>query len=165
MPTKNIPRERLAALKKSFDQLCVWLNYDASTVHSARRLLDGSYVKPFFQEYRRDFLEPTHGQHAAVQCAELYRWCASNDAFAQPKYAGSEIKSKKDWAPLDHAARFLVRVLRFSWEHDGEWSSGKFDPENDEDGVGELEFFQVWAILQYLQAEWETANLEDWEIF
>ncbi|KAJ8131706.1 hypothetical protein O1611_g1918 [Lasiodiplodia mahajangana] len=63
-----------------------------------------------------------------------------------------------------HAARFLVRVLRFSWENDGEWSCGKFDPDNDEDGEGELEFYQVWAILQYLQAEWEAANVDDWEM-
>jgi hypothetical protein len=57
-----------------------------------------------------------------------------------------------------------VRVLRFSWENDGDWSSGKFDPEKDVDGEGELEFYQVWAILQYLQAEWEAANVEDWEM-
>lgn len=55
-------------------------------------------------------------------------------------------------------------VLRFSWENEGEWSNGEFDPHNDEDGQGELEFFQVWAILQYLHAEWEAANLDDWEM-
>ncbi|KAI1163827.1 hypothetical protein F5B18DRAFT_302242 [Nemania serpens] len=164
MPRKNIPRERLPALQKSFDQLCVWLNYDASTRHSARGLLDSNYVKPFFREYRRDFLELAHGHHAVVQCTELYRWCISNNAFVQPKYTSPEMESKKDWTPLDHAARFLVRVLRFSWDNDGEWSSGKFDPDNDEDGEGELEFYQVWAILQYLRAEWEAANLDDWEI-
>jgi hypothetical protein len=57
-----------------------------------------------------------------------------------------------------------VRVLRYSWENDGEWSSGKFDPGDDEDGEGELEFFLVWAILLYLQAEWEAANVEDLEM-
>ncbi|KAI1148580.1 hypothetical protein F4825DRAFT_91377 [Nemania diffusa] len=168
MARKTIPRERLPALQKSYDQLCLWLNYDASTKHSARRLLDSSYVKPFFREYRRDFLEAAaaHGPRPAVQCAELYRWCLSTNAFAQPKYAaGAEVQaSKRDWTSLDHAARFLVRVLRHSWENDGEWSCGTFDPENDEDGEGELEFYQVWAILQYLQAEWEAANVDDWEI-
>ncbi|KAI1172637.1 hypothetical protein F4777DRAFT_601340 [Nemania sp. FL0916] len=165
MARKVIPRDRLPPLQKSYDQLCAWLNYDTSTRHSARVLLDSSYVKPFFREYTRDFLEPAHG-HAAVQCAELYGWCVSTDAFLQPKYASSEMQSnsKKDWTPLDHAARFLVRVLRYSWENDGEWSSGKFDPANDDDGEGELEFFQVWAILQYLQAEWEAANVDDLEM-
>ncbi|KAI3330301.1 hypothetical protein F4824DRAFT_478745 [Ustulina deusta] len=164
MPRKSIPRERLPALQKSYDQLCVWLNYDPNNRHSVRRLLDSSHVKPFFREYRRDFLEVAH-DHSTVQCAELYHWCISTNAFVQPKYANSEVQSsKKDWTSLDHAARFLVRVLRFSWEHDGEWSSGKFDPDNDEDGEGELEFYQVWAILQYLQAEWEAANVEDWEM-
>ncbi|TGJ82487.1 hypothetical protein E0Z10_g6265 [Xylaria hypoxylon] len=164
MPRKSIPRDRLPALQKSYDQLCVWLNYDPNARHSARHLLDSSYVKPFFREYRRDFLEVRHG-YPAVQCAELYRWCISTNAFMQPKYVSSEAQSnKKDWTLLDHATCFLVRVLRFSWENDGEWSSGKFDPDNDEDGEGELEFYQVWAILQYLQAEWEAANVEDWEM-
>ncbi|KAH8165097.1 hypothetical protein CIB48_g3165 [Xylaria polymorpha] len=166
MPRKTIPRDRLPALQKSYDQLCAWLNYDASTRHFVRHLLDSSYVKPFFREYRRDFLEVFHGDAAAgVPCAELYNWCASTNAFAQPKYADSKIPSnKRDWTALDHAARFLVRVLRFSWENDGEWSSGKFDPDNDGDGEGELEFYQVWAILQYLQAEWEAANVDDWQV-
>lgn len=57
-----------------------------------------------------------------------------------------------------------MRVLRFSWENDGEWSTGKFDPDDDEDDEGELEFYQVWAILQYLRAEWEATNLDDWEM-
>ncbi|KAI0967138.1 hypothetical protein F4678DRAFT_446662 [Xylaria arbuscula] len=167
MPRKSIPRERLPALQKSYDQLCVWLNYDPSNRPSVRRLLDSSYVKPFFREYRRDFLETTSSyDHPTVQCTELYRWCMATNAFVDPKYATSSgvSSNKKDWTPLDHAARFLVRVLRFSWENDGEWSSGKFDPEHDEDGEGELEFYQVWAILQYLQAEWEAANVEDWEM-
>ncbi|KAJ8120847.1 hypothetical protein ONZ43_g2551 [Nemania bipapillata] len=164
MARKTIPRERLTALQKSYDQLCIWLNYDTSTRHSARRLLDSNYVKPFFREYRRDFLEVPH-DHAAVQCGELYRWCISSNAFLQPKYASPEMQSsKKDWTPLDHATRFLVRVLLFSWANDGEWTCGKFDPNNDEDGEGELEFYQVWAILQYLQAEWEAANVDDWEM-
>ncbi|GAP90381.1 hypothetical protein SAMD00023353_4900510 [Rosellinia necatrix] len=166
MMTKTIPRERLPALQKSYDQLCEWLNYDANTRHSARRLLDGRYIKPFFREYRRDFLEASHGHgHQTVQCADLYRWCMSKDAFVRPEYAGSDAQlNKEDWAPLDHAARFLVRVLRFSWENNGEWDSGKFDPNNDEGGEGDLEFYQVWAILQYLQAEWEAANVDDWEM-
>ncbi|KAI3319562.1 hypothetical protein HD806DRAFT_548129 [Xylariaceae sp. AK1471] len=164
MAKKTIPRERLPALQKSYDQLCVWLNYDTNTKHFARHLLDSGNVRPFFREYRRDFLEVARGRQA-VQCAELYSWCISTNAFVQPKYASSEIQlNKKDWTALDHAARFLVRVLRFSWENGGEWTSGKFDLNNDEDGEGELEFYQVWAILQYLQAEWEAANVDDWEM-
>ncbi|KAI0551199.1 hypothetical protein F4679DRAFT_144649 [Xylaria curta] len=164
MPRKTIPRDRLPALQKSYDQLCVWLNYDTSTRHFVRHLLDSGYVKPFFREYRRDFLEVYQGDES-VQYAEVYRWCDSMDAFVKPKYADSKIPSnKRGWTPLDHATRFIVRVLRFSWENDGEWSRGKFDPGNDPDGEGELEFYQVWAILQYLQAEWEAANVDDWEV-
>ncbi|KAI8623426.1 hypothetical protein F5Y19DRAFT_458588 [Xylariaceae sp. FL1651] len=164
MAKTPIPRERLAALQKSYDKLCTWLNYDTESKQLARHLLDSDQVKPFFREYRRDFLETTH-DHPDVQFAELFRWCISTNAFVQPKYAGSAIQpNKKDWTALDHAARFVVRVLRCSWENGGEWSSGKFDPDNDEDNEGELEFYQVWAILQYLQAEWEAANVEDWEI-
>lgn len=103
MPRKTIPRDRLPALQKSYDQLCAWLNYDASTRHFVRHLLDSSYVKPFFREYRRDFLEVFHGDAAAgVPCAELYNWCASTNAFAQPKYADSKIPSnKRDWTALE----------------------------------------------------------------
>ncbi|KAI1432883.1 hypothetical protein GGR50DRAFT_696601 [Xylaria sp. CBS 124048] len=186
MARKNIPRERLQVLQKSYDQLCEWLNYDTSTKHGARRLLDSSYIKPFFREYRRDYLEASSSSSSsssstssssssknrsattaqyAVQCADLYHWCISTNAFAQPQYANDEISSsKKDWTPLDHATRFLVRVLRFSWQNNGEWSSGKFDPDDDDDGENELEVYQVWAILQYLQAEWEAANVDDWEV-
>ncbi|KAI2641334.1 hypothetical protein GGS21DRAFT_369395 [Xylaria nigripes] len=164
MARKTIPRERLQALQKSYDQLCVWLNYDNSTKHGTRRLLDSSYVKPFFREYRRDYLEVSHSR-PPVQCADLYHWCVTVNAFAQPQYANADVVSnKRDWTPLDHATRFLVRVLRFSWQNNGEWSSGNFDPEHDEDGENDLEVYQVWAILQYLQAEWEAANVDDWEV-
>jgi hypothetical protein len=101
MAKKSIPRERLPALQKSYDQLCLWLNYDTDTKHLARRLLDGGNVRPFFREYRRDFLEATR-DHRAVQCAELYSWCIATNAFAQPKYASSEMQpNKKDWTALE----------------------------------------------------------------
>ncbi|KAI1824083.1 hypothetical protein F4861DRAFT_549015 [Xylaria intraflava] len=164
MARKTIPRERLQALQKSYDQLCEWLNYDSSTKHAARRLLDSRYVKPFFREYRRDYLEAAQVR-SPVPCGELYHWCITANAFAQPQYASAEMTSgKKDWTPLDHATRFLVRVLRYSWQNNGEWSSGRFAPNDDEDGENELEVYQVWAILQYLQAEWEAANVDDWEV-
>ncbi|KAI0429467.1 hypothetical protein F5Y09DRAFT_310326 [Xylaria sp. FL1042] len=164
MPRQSIPLERLPELQESYDQLCERLNYDLNSRHSVRYLLNSSHVKPFFREYRQDFLEVTN-DYSVVQCTELYRWCISTNAFLQPKYTDPVIQSnKKDWTPIDHAARFMVRVLCFSWENGGEWSSGEFDPDNDVDGDGELEFYQVWAILQYLQSEWVAANVEDCEV-
>jgi hypothetical protein len=91
----------LPALQKSYDQLCVWLNYDSSTKHSVRRLLDSGYVRPFFREFRRDFLEVARDRPAA-QCAELYSFCISTNAFVQPKYASSDIQpNKKNWTALE----------------------------------------------------------------
>ncbi|KAI1326214.1 hypothetical protein F5Y16DRAFT_400581 [Xylariaceae sp. FL0255] len=164
----SIPRERVAALQKSYDQLCMWLNYDASSKQHVRHLLDHEYVRPFFREYRRDFLEVVKNQGhrpGAISFEDLFDLCTSAKAFTQHKYVASAKQvNKKDWSARDHAARFVVRVLRHSWENDGDWTCGKFDPDTDEDGENELELYQVWAILQYLQAEWEAANSEDWEV-
>lgn len=99
-PKKTIPRERLPALQKSYDELCVWLNFDGSTKQGARQLLDSSFVRPFFREYRRDFLEVA-GDHEAPQLAELYGWCVETNAFHQPKYVRLEKPNKKNWTALE----------------------------------------------------------------
>ncbi|XXG95159.1 hypothetical protein Hte_001419 [Hypoxylon texense] len=177
--SKAIPRERRAALQKLYDDLCVWLNFDDETKHFVRSILDGDFVAPFFREYRRDYLEaspepPTAGGTGTEveveiedvpDCGALQRWCRQTDAFARPAYASAAVPppGKRGWTPLDHAARFLVRVLRFSWRHGGEWTHGRYDPDGDRDGESESEFFQVWSVLLYLQAEWEAANLDEWD--
>lgn len=213
MTNRSIPRERRYALQQGLEQLAVWLNYDDTTKHFVSHLLSSEYVRPFFREYRRDYLEPAAAAAASssplscstpssgvvgtganttttttttttkittiegVGCDELFRWVRDKNAFHQPKYYASSSSSngsnhrhnshshhhslnKKGWTPLDHAARFVVRVLRFSWDNGGEWSHGRFDPDDDE---SDLEFYQVWAVLRYLQAEWEAANLEAWD--
>ncbi len=64
---------------------------------------------------------------------------------------------KTGWTVLDHATRFVVSVLRHSWDHGGEWGYGCFREDDD------TEFHQVWCILRYLQAEWEAASLKAWD--
>ncbi|KAI0397840.1 hypothetical protein F5Y17DRAFT_293487 [Xylariaceae sp. FL0594] len=204
MASKPIPPDRLPVLQKSFGHLCEWLNLENE--QQGRSLVDGCFVRPFFEEYRRDFLEPKlrtptvwsppslsssstssiyhenhgggggggggggHDVSSVVKCNDLYSWCISTNAFRQPKYTAKGAGDKKGWAAIEHTARFIVRVLTYSWSHNGEWDSGNVDPLDDEkggdgdgDGDGDLEFFQVWAILKYLQAEWEAANLRDWD--
>ncbi|RYP08176.1 hypothetical protein DL765_008876 [Monosporascus sp. GIB2] len=169
MTSRSIPRDRRSALQQGFEQLCVWLNYDESTKHHVRHLLNSEYIRPFFREYRRDYLE-AEDVVEDIGCDELFRWLRETNAFRQPKYYGGSRSSgkgagamNKGWTALDHAARFVVRVLCFSWDNDGEWSHGRFDPDTDADGESDLEFYQVWAVLRYLQAEWEAANLEAWD--
>ncbi|KAI1098062.1 hypothetical protein F4804DRAFT_325805 [Jackrogersella minutella] len=160
---KAIPRDRLPALQQTYDTLCSYFGFYDDEKHFMRQILDGDFVKPFFKEYRRSYLEPTL-QLEDINCDELLRLCRTTNAFALTKYAGSSTSNKEGWTALDHAARFVVRVLRFSWENDGEWTYGRFDPDNDQNFESDTEFHQVWAILRYLQAEWEAANLEQWEL-
>lgn len=182
MTNRSIPRDRRPALQEGLEQLAEWCNYDDETKHFLPQVLGGDYIRPFFREYRRDYLEallsasrsnPTPGATATptsktttgieyIDCDELFRLLQEKHGFRQPKYYGSGRNlSKQNWTALDHAARFVVRVLRFSWENDGEWTHGRFNPESDE-GESDLEFYQVWCILNYLQAEWEAANFEVW---
>ncbi|KAI1653806.1 hypothetical protein F4813DRAFT_373527 [Daldinia decipiens] len=159
--SKAIPRERLLALQHAYDTLCIYLGFHDDEKHFLRQILDGDFISPFFAEYQRDYLE-AEVEIEDVDCDELFRWCRSKNAFALPKYVSSKTPSKGNWTALDHAARFLVRALRFSWENDGEWTHGKFDPDNDQDLESDREFHQVWAILRYLQIEWEAANIDEW---
>ncbi|KAI1373324.1 hypothetical protein F4677DRAFT_430090 [Hypoxylon crocopeplum] len=160
--SKRISPERLADLRRMYDCLCEWLNFDDDTKPFVRQILDSDFVKPFFREYRREYLEVAT-EIADIDYNELFQWCRSTNAFDMPKYWSSKAPSKEGWTALDHGTRFLVCVLRFSWENGGEWTHGKFDPDNDQDLESETEFYQVWAILQYLQADWEAANLKGWD--
>ncbi|KAL7629803.1 hypothetical protein AAE478_001326 [Parahypoxylon ruwenzoriense] len=161
-PGGTIPRERIAPLQQIYDDLCMRLNTDDETKNVASQILSSDSVQPFFKEYRRDYLEVIMDlEH--VGCNELFGWCRSTDAFTSPKYTDPKVPDKAGWIALDHAARFLVRVLRFSWDNGGEWDHGKFDPDNDQNLESDSEFYQVWSILRYLQIEWEAANLEEWE--
>ncbi|KAI0892097.1 hypothetical protein F4806DRAFT_287046 [Annulohypoxylon nitens] len=160
---KATPRERVPALQQVYDTLCFYLGFYDDEKHLVREMLDGDFVKPFFREYQRNYLEVTP-QIEDISCDELFTACRSTNAFALPKYASPRIPNKEDWTSLDHAIRFVVRVLRFSWENEGEWTHGKFDPDNDQESESDTEFHQVWAILRYLQAEWEATHMEQWEV-
>ena len=173
---RSIKRERRRALQRGYEQLCEWLNYDDETKHYVQHLLNGEYVAPYFQEYREDYLDAADVPVVEeIGCDGLFGWICDRDAFNQPKYCASLSSkkwngSKKGWTALDHATRFVVQVLNFSWKNGGEWDHGQFDlpgtrrddntADSDESGN---EFYQVWAILRYLQAEWEAANIDDWE--
>ncbi|KAI1775797.1 hypothetical protein F4818DRAFT_441075 [Hypoxylon cercidicola] len=157
--SKAIPQERRAVLQKLYNDLVMWLNFNDETKHFVQQILDGEFVEPFFREYRRDYLE-VEDDIEEVDCAQLEDWCQSNNAFALPEYTSPVAPDKREWTVLHHAARFLVRVLRFSWENNGEWTHGRYDPTDGESG---MEFIQVCLILMYLQAEWEAANLEEWD--
>ncbi|KAI1383728.1 uncharacterized protein F4822DRAFT_417390 [Hypoxylon trugodes] len=159
---KSIPQERLPALQQIYDTLCFYLGFYDDEKHMVRQILDSEFVKPYFKEYRRDYLEITT-QLEDIDCDELFGWCRSVNAFASPRYTSSS-PNKEGWTALDHAAHFLVHVLHFSWQNDGEWTHGKFDPDNDQNIESDTEFHQVWAVLRYLQAEWEAANMEGWEV-
>lgn len=114
MPKKVVPRERLPALQKSYEDLCLWLNFNDSTKYAVRLLLESEYVKPFFREYRRDYLEANYASSSSsssgsgsgsglVMCSELYNWCISVNAFSQAKYyadANTQI-SKRYWNALE----------------------------------------------------------------
>ncbi|KAI1340355.1 hypothetical protein F5Y15DRAFT_415243 [Xylariaceae sp. FL0016] len=173
--TTIIPPERLATLDKIFSQVAMYLNFDMATQqHHVRQILASDFVKPFWDEYRRDYLEPAD-EIEDIPCDDLYRHLIASNAFKQARFvagetSGSDASSsqqqmpdKRGWHALDHAARFVVRVLRCSWKHGGEWARGKFDPFDDPDGESDLEFCQVWGILWYQQAEWEAANMDSWD--
>ncbi|KAI0380009.1 hypothetical protein F5Y04DRAFT_258104 [Hypomontagnella monticulosa] len=160
--SKVIPCERLPVLQQIYDTLCLYLGFYDDEKHLVRQILDGDFIKPFFKEYQHDYLEVTLDLED-IDCDELFRWCRSANTFVSPKYTSSAAPNKGEWTVLDHAARFVVRVLRFSWVNDGAWTRGKFDPDDDPELETDKEFHQVWAILRYLQAEWEAVNIEEWE--
>ncbi|KAI1092178.1 hypothetical protein F5B19DRAFT_228333 [Rostrohypoxylon terebratum] len=159
-----IPREKVPALEQVYDTLCFYLGFYDDEKHLVRQMLDGDFVKPFFMEYRHDYLEVAP-QIEDIDCGELFALCRSTNAFALPKYASPRTPAdKEDWTSLDHAIHFVVRVLRFSWENEGEWTHGRFNPDNDQGAESDTEFHQVWAILRYLQAEWEATHMDQWEV-
>lgn len=180
-------RSRVQAIQRSFELLCQYLNLgddgiEAGEAAQVQNVLCSDYVQPFFDEYMGDYLMLSD-EIEDIELHELVAWCQKNDAFQSKRYSYSSSSSqqqqsssrskgggggggggagavdKSAWGPLDHAARFVVQVLQFSWLHDGAWTHGSWDPDSDE---GDLEFWQVWMILRHLQAEWEAANLEDW---
>ncbi|KAI0015743.1 hypothetical protein F4780DRAFT_762560 [Xylariomycetidae sp. FL0641] len=162
MAKPSIPSERRAQVQQMYNELTEWLNYDDHSKHFVRQLLDSDLVKPFFHEYEQHYLEQSE-EIAEVDCNELFRHCITTSAFKNTKYIGTHSaakKKKEGWSALDHATRFAVQVLSFSWANGGEWTCGEFNPGDDET---DNEFHQVWAILRYLQFEWEAANLDDWE--
>jgi hypothetical protein len=162
-------RSRVKAIQRSFELLCQYLNFgdDDREAGQVQNMLCSDYVQPFFEEYAGDYLMLAEGIEE-IELHELVAWCQENNAFQSKRYSYCPSESgagvavavdKSGWGALDHAARFAVQLLQYSWVHNGAWSHGSWDPNSDE---GDIEFWQVWMILRHLQAEWETANLEDW---
>ncbi|KAK8090639.1 hypothetical protein PG994_000144 [Apiospora phragmitis] len=168
----------------SFKLLCQYLNYgdDARSRNQAYLTLRSAHIRPFFEEYARDYLmEAEYVEDIGLEA--LLEWCKRKDAFRAKKYTSSNSSNKKSssssrhpsssassswskkagWSALDHAARFVVQALQLSWRSPGGyWSLGRCDLESvsasdSEDGT---EFWQAWLVLRYLQSEWEAENLE-----
>lgn len=169
----------------SFKLLCQYLNYedDARSRNQVYLTLRSAYIRPSFEEYAQDYLmEAEYVEDIGLEA--LLAWCKRKDAFRTKKYTGSlatttSRSSKKSsnrhppastaaakkagWSALDHAARFIVQVLQFSWKTPGGyWSLGRCDLDkvSDSDSEDGTEFWQAWLVLRYLQSEWEAENLE-----
>lgn len=171
----------------SFKLLCQYLNFgdDARSRNQVYLTLRSAHIRPFFEEYARDYLmEAEYVEDIGLEA--LLKWCKRKDAFRTKKYtsclaatgrgsskkhsgrhlssSASPSSSKKaSRSALDHAARFVVQALQFSWRNPGGyWSLGRCDLDSvsasdSEDGT---EFWQAWLVLRYLQSEWEAENLE-----
>ncbi|KAK8128119.1 AAA family ATPase [Apiospora sp. TS-2023a] len=172
----------------SFKLLCQYLNFgdDARSRNQVYLTLRSAHIRPFFEEYARDYLmEAEYVEDIGLEA--LLEWCKRKDAFRTKKYtsslattgrgsskkhsssrhisssASSSSSKKASWSALDHAARFIVQTLQFSWRNPGGyWSLGRCDLDSvsasdSEDGT---EFWQAWLVLRYLQSEWEADNLE-----
>lgn len=131
---------RTQAVQRSFDLLCEYLNFGEETGF-VKHILSSRFVKPFFDEYRRDYLENT-GEIDEIEFYSLQSFCGQNDAFKLSSKYSSPSVDKIMWSPLDHAARFIVQTLQYSWcESNGPWDCGEWDLESDDSDV---EFWQVW---------------------
>ncbi|KAK7956674.1 uncharacterized protein PG986_005896 [Apiospora aurea] len=170
----------------SFKLLCQYLNYgdDARSRNQVYLTLRSAHIRPFFEEYARDYLmEAEYVEDIGLEA--LLEWCKRKDAFRAKKYTSSMATTtsrssnsnkksssrhppappakKVSWSALDHAARFVVQTLQFSWRNPGGyWSLGRCDlnsvsASDSEDGT---EFWQAWLVLRYLQSEWEAENLD-----
>ncbi|KAK9419312.1 hypothetical protein SUNI508_01289 [Seiridium unicorne] len=153
---------RNQAIQRSFDLLCEYLNFGDDFATGAaglvRHVLCSPFVRPFFDEYTRDCLMPAE-EIEDIDFHALLSLCQKKNVFRSKVYSTRGAVNKSSWTALDHAARFVVQMLQYSWRHDGPWDHGRFSTEDDE---SDIEFWQAWIILRHLQAEWEAENVEDW---
>ncbi|KAI0173224.1 hypothetical protein GGR52DRAFT_571734 [Hypoxylon sp. FL1284] len=164
--TITIPEERQADLEALFDEMLMCFNDIEDPQSYARQLLQGPFVRPFFQEYQRDYLDGREHLEEITQPGELARLCDEWDVFEHPAYKEDAAPDKSSWSVKQHTARFIIRVLHFSWRNGGRWKRGswKYDRTYDIHGESDIEFFEVWGVLRYLQVEWEAANLVHWDV-
>ncbi|KAI1851594.1 hypothetical protein JX265_012324 [Neoarthrinium moseri] len=153
---------RSRAIQRSFELLCDYLNFggdlDTTAGGLVRHVLRSPYIAPFFDEYTRDYLMEAE-EVEDIDYQALQSFCRMKNAFQSKNYAHRSAVDKSGWCALDHATRFMVQALQYSWRKDGPWDHGQWEPESDD---GDVEFWQVWMVLRHLQAEWEAANLEEW---
>ncbi|KAI1266918.1 hypothetical protein F5Y18DRAFT_352114 [Xylariaceae sp. FL1019] len=160
----QIPSDRQPQLDSRYDKLCEYVQFGVETKEELREILDGPQVRPYFREYRKHYLEPAKSRPKPVEYVDLYNFLHEAECFTRCEYTGPvKARDKADWSAMDHAARFLVRVLEYSWKNGGLWESEGYDPD-DEDQIFEAETYQVWTVLQFLQAEWEAVNRPGWEV-
>lgn len=115
--------------------------------------LDSDGVKPFFREFRQDYLadntnadEPDFhqvmlaiGASDALGAAGLNRYTA----FAP---------NKQNWATKDHFARFHTQVKRYALRNYSSWPGAA---EQDLSILGN----ELFEVLLYLVRKWRSANL------
>lgn len=134
----------IQAIQRSFSLLCDYLNFGDDFATGApglvRHVLRSPFIRPFFDEYTRDYLAEADVVED-IDYHALESLCRRKDVFRSKPYSTRGTVDKSGWTALDHAARFVVQTLKYSWRRDGPWSHGKWDPESDE---GDVEFWQVW---------------------
>ncbi|KAI1073690.1 hypothetical protein F5B20DRAFT_566250 [Whalleya microplaca] len=136
MAGSRAPEEWLAALEETYQTLILFLNLPNETAPYVRELLGSNYVKPFWDEYRTDYLEQA-GDIDLIRLLSLDAWCISENAFEVSKFTDEQMPDNEGWCQLDHATRFFVRVLTHSWDNDGEWTHGFCpDPDDYDDHFG-----------------------------
>lgn len=132
------------SIQRSFDLLCEYLDFGDDHISGAaglvRQVLCSSHVRPFFEEYTRDYLVQAE-EVQEIDYNALQSLCQTKEVFTSEAYTGKGSGDKTDWTAVDHAARFMVQTLQHSWHQDGPWDHGLYDAKSDD---SDLEFWQVW---------------------
>jgi hypothetical protein len=136
---------RTQCLQRSFNLLCEYLNSGddsaaGGTAGLVKRVLRSALVRPFFDEYKWDYLMKVD-ETEDIDFHSLQSSCSKKGAFKSARYSRRGPVDKSKWGAFEHAARYMVQTLQYSWgKREGPWDQGEWDPESDD---GDVEFWQV----------------------